>query len=91
MQGSNPCLVLMSKQQWYRQCKFEAPTELGKKVETAWIPEKFAKVGKRIYIGEKRPNPEPIWTVTHVYARRTAEWVNAHAMDHKNQRKVSDI
>jgi len=82
----------MSKQDsWYRQCRFETKTASGTKVDTAWIPEKFAQVGKRIYIGEKRPNPEEIWVVTAVFARQPESWVVQHQMDHKHQRKMSDI
>ncbi len=76
---------------WYRQCRFETPTEGGKKIDTAWIPEKFAKVGKKIYIGEKRPDPDEIWTVTHVFSRKPESYVVARQMDYKHQRKVSDI
>ena len=93
MQGSNPCLVLMrNKDPWYRQCRFETRTDSGGlKIDTAWIPEKFAKVGKKIYLGEKRPDPTPIWTVTHVFSRRRESYVVARRMDYKHQRKVSDI
>lgn len=81
----------MSKQRWYRQCRFEIETEGGRKVDTAWIPEKFAQVGKRIYLGEKRPDPEEVWTVTAVFARRPESWVVDRQMDHRHQRKVSDV
>ncbi len=82
---------MSKKEQWYKQCRFETRTDEGRKVDTAWIPEKFAKVGKKIYIGEKRPNPEEIWKVTHVFSRKPESWVVKHQMDHKHQRKMSDI
>lgn len=85
---------MSKKDPWYVQCRFETePTEKGKKVDTAWIPEKFAKVGKRIYIGDKRPSPEDteIWTVTAVFDRKPSSWVIERRMDYKHQRSVSDI
>ena len=82
---------MSKKEEWYRQCKFEVPTETGKKLDVAWIPEKFAKVGKKIYIGEKRPNPEEIWVVTHVFDRKSESWLVERQMDYKHQRKMSDI
>ena len=82
---------MSKKDPWYRQCRFETIGDGPKKFDVAWIPEKFAKVGKKIYLGEKRENPEPIWEVKEVYARRPESWVVEHQMDHKHQRKMSDV
>jgi len=82
---------MSKKDPFYRQCRFQTITGSPVKVDTAWIPEKFAQVGKKIYIGEKRPNPEEIWEVTHVFDRRPESWVVEHRMDHKHQRKMSDV
>jgi hypothetical protein len=78
------------KDPWYRQCKFKT-VEPPIKIDTAWIPEKFAKVGKKVYFGDKRPDPEPIWVVIEVYARKPESYVVARQMDYKHQRKVSDV
>jgi len=81
----------MSKKNiWYRQCKFKT-VKPPFKLDVAWIPEKFAKVGKKVYFGDKRENPEPIWEVQEVWARKPESWVVGHQMDHKHQRKMSDI
>ncbi len=82
---------MSKKDPFYRQCRFETITGSDKKVDTAWIPDKFAQVGKKIYIGRKRPDPKEIWKITHVFARRPESWVVARRMDHKHQREVSDV
>lgn len=82
---------MSKKEVWYVQCRFETKTSEGTKVDTAWIPEKFAKVGKKIYLGKKRPNPEELWRVTHTFDRKPASWLFKHEMDFKHQRKASDI
>jgi hypothetical protein len=81
---------MSKKDSWYRQCKFETVEE-PKKVDVAWVPEKFAAVGKKVYFGDKRPNPEPIWIVAEVYGRKPESWVVEHHMDHRHQRKMSDV
>ncbi len=92
--GSSPVppTIMSKKDTWYKQCRFETRTDSGGlKIDTAWIPEKFAKVGKKIYLGDKRADPQPIWTVTHVFARKPDSYVVSRQMDYKHQRKVSDI
>jgi hypothetical protein len=84
--------VMMSKKDpWYRQCTYEMPTEEGKKVDVSWIPEKFAKVGKKIYFGKRIDSPEELWTVVSVGGRQKESYLVERMMDYKHQRKMSDI
>lgn len=80
------------KDPWYKQCTYETPTGEGsKKVDVAWIPEKLAKVGKKIYFGKRTDAPTELWTVTSVGGRQRESFLVEHMMDYKHQRKVSDI
>jgi hypothetical protein len=81
----------MAKDPWYRQCTYETTTKDGKKLGTSWIPEKLAKVGKVIYFGKKTDTAKELWVVTSVGSRRCESYLVARMMDHKHQRKVSDI
>lgn len=51
----------------YRQCTFRTDGDaLGYSESSAFIPEKFAEVGKKIYFGKKTDKPDRIWTVVKV-------------------------
>lgn len=76
---------------WYRQCTYESPTENGKTVGHAWLPEHLAVVGKKIYFGKKTNNPERLWTVTSAGGRKSEDYLRAHERDYKTQRQASDI
>jgi len=76
---------------WYRQCYYESPTEDGKTVGVAWIPEHLAVVGKKIYFGKKTDKPVRLWTVTSVGGRKSEDYLREHERDYKTQRKASDI
>ena len=78
-------------QRFYRQCTYETPTEGGVTRATAWIPEKLAVVGKKIYFGKKTKNPEKLWTVISVGGRQSEEYIKAHERDYMTQRQASDI
>ena len=78
--------------EYYKQCEYESETENGLLKAVAWLPEKFAVVGKKIYFGNKTENPERIWTVTSVGDIRMSEkYVREHERDYKTQREASDI
>ena len=82
----------MKKDPWYKQCRYETSTENGGKiVGVSWIPEKLAKVGKKIYFGKRTNTPNELWTVTSVGGRQRESFLVEHMMDYKNQRKVSDV
>ena len=51
--------TMSKKDTWYRQCIYEMKTGEGKKVDTSWIPETLAKVGKKIWLHPEGP-PEGI-------------------------------
>jgi len=73
------------KEEWYRQCRF---TSNKGKLETAWIPEHGAKVGKRLYFDDDETE---IWTVQEVYDRQPESYLRERQMDYKHQRKMSDV
>ena len=80
------------KDPWYRQCKYrkiDPPHRIG----VSWIPEKLAKVGKRIYFGRKAVPGEKreLWEVMEVWARKRESEVVERQMDYKHQRKQSDV
>lgn len=76
----------------YRQCTYKAPNGL---TEIAWIPEKLAVVGKKIYFGSKTKTPETLWEVVSVsegpHGRLPESYLRAHERDYKTQREASDI
>lgn len=76
---------------WYRQCRYSSPTEEGKTVGVAWIPEHLAVVGKTIYFGKKTDKPERLWTVESVGGRMEEEVLRDRERDYLHQRKASDI
>ena len=77
----------------YRQCTFRTPPEGETYTEsTAYLPEKFAVVGKTIYFGKTTETPDKLWKVT--AASNTVQpesYVKAHERDFTTQREASDI
>lgn len=73
------------KNEYYRQCSFKSDKG---RVDTAWIPEHGAKVGKRMHFDDDETE---VWTVTAVYERQAADYLRERQQDYKHQRKVSDI
>lgn len=69
----------------YRQCRFKSNLN---KLETAWIPEHGAKIGKRLYFDGKT---DEIWTVLEVFAAQKESYLNEHRMAYRHQREMSDI
>lgn len=76
---------------YYRQCRFQSPTEDGYTEQVAWIPENLAVEGKQVYFGKKTDTPDRLWTVMEVGTRMTEDYVKAHERDYKTQREASDI
>jgi len=66
----------------YVQCTMRR----GNTEHTAWIPEKFAKVGKYIRIKEVDG-----WKVIRAGGKMDKKYVNDRSQDYKNTRKASDI
>jgi hypothetical protein len=80
------------KLSWFKQCTFISPTEEGHTVQTAWVPEKFAKVGRKVYFGKKTKTPERIWEVTVAGDKRiSSDYLAEHERDYLTQREASDI
>lgn len=75
----------MSKELWYVQC--ELLREDGA-LEVAWIPERFAQVGKALLIDGKVDHYP--CTVLKTYSKQKASIVISKERDYMNQRKVSD-
>ena len=74
---------------YYRQCTYKSTSGL---IETAWIPEKLAVVGKKIYFGNKTKTPETLWEVISASDGRHPEsYLRNHERDYKTQREASDI
>jgi len=70
---------------WYVQCKFFSNRN---RLETAWIPEHGAKLGKRLYFEEDKSE---VWTVIGVFARQRKSYLNEYQMGYRHQREMSDI
>jgi len=82
---------MSKKEHYYKQCVYETPTEQGVKRDTAWIPENLAKVGKLIYFGEKRDNPEELWTVVSVGNRMRESVLKKKEKTNRKYRESTDI
>ena len=80
------------KQGWYKQCTFRSPSEGGEFVQTAWVPERFAVEGKRVYFGKKTSSPDRVWFVASAGNKRLpGDYVAERERDYKTQRQASDI
>lgn len=72
---------------FYRQCAMKSQGTH----QVAWIPEKFAEVGRVLILGKRTPDA-PRWEVTIVGDMRLEEsYLVAHERDYKTQRQASDI
>jgi hypothetical protein len=61
-------------------------------METAWLPEKLAVLGKKVYFGNKTKEPEQLWEIVSVSDNRLPEsYLKEHERDYKTQRQASDI
>ena len=73
----------MAKPENYKQCKLK---HVNNCYQVAWIPSRFATVGKEISIkGEKG------WIVEKVYNERFSKEIFDGERDYLKQREVSDI
>ena len=77
---------------YYKHCTYKMPTATGNMMETAWIPESLAVMGKKIYFGKKNKTPVELWEVVSVSDNRLPEsYLREHERDYKSQREASDI
>lgn len=56
------------------------------KIQVSWIPEKYAKLGKVLKLGNNDG-----WVVTEKWEKENSKTVNILSQLYKHQRKVSDI
>ena len=77
---------------YYKHCTYRLPNSTGFVMETAWLPEKLAVIGKKIYFGQKTQENKTLWEIVSVADERLPEsYLLNHERDYKNQRKASDI
>lgn len=82
----------MSKQEWYRQCCFKKETKPHHyKTYVAWIPEKFAKMGKMLQLKFQDGSIEDGWKVTFVGGRELLDNLEKKSRDYLKQRDSSDM
>ena len=72
--------------QFYRQCWLSR----GNSRQMAWIPEKFAVMGRFLKLTEEGVS-EDGWQVVGVGTRLTEEYVRERSEDYKHTRRASDI
>ena len=72
--------------QFYVQCRLTR----GSARQTAWIPEKFARVGRVVRLTEAGVT-EDGWQVAGVGTRLTEDYVRERSRDYLSTRRASDI
>jgi len=60
-------------------------------VDTAWIPEACAKVGKYIKIKRENGSWDDGWEVVEVYSKKSIEYLDSKERDYLKQRNASDV
>ena len=75
------------KNEFHRHCLLQK----GELKTTAWIPEKFAKVGKYISLKQEKDNWDDGWKVITIGTRMRTEYMLDRSQDYKQTRKASDI
>lgn len=66
----------------FRQCELHK----GSLVRVAWIPSKFAKVGKIV-----RLHDDDGWRVVKVTSKMSSDFIRNREYDYRYQRRASDI
>jgi len=79
------------QQIWYRQCTFGKTLSEGRSTQTAWIPEKFAKLGDVLKFKNDDGTWDDGWVVELVGSRKTAKEVELDGSIWKKTRKHSDV
>ena len=72
--------------QFYIQCQLAR----GSARQTAWIPEKFARLGRHVRLTEGTWS-EDGWQVTGIGTRLAEDYVRERSRDYLQTRKASDI
>ena len=81
----------MSRNQFYYQCLLSKRIDAGIQSTVSWIPETFARQGGFVKLKSEDGTWVDGWKVSEVGAKRDAAYVESHEMDHRRQRKASDI
>jgi hypothetical protein len=72
----------MREVELYRQCTLERVTEKGRSIDVAYIPEKYAKIGKGIEHNNNGEWEGNVWTVTKM-SNKTADGKDISRKFHK--------
>jgi len=80
-----------AKMEFYVQCELKKQVENGFVYDIAWIPEKFATIGKQIKIKQEDDTWDCGWAVVKTYSRIEADKIEGCERDYLKQRKVSDV
>lgn len=81
----------MSKIKFYHQCVLSRQNASSVSTLVSWIPEDFATIGRAVKLKSEDGTWVEGWKVREVGSRQEAAYVENHAMDHRRQRKASDI
>lgn len=71
----------------FAQCRYRS----GNKVDVTWIPNKFAKVGQKIYFGKKEQENPEVWTILEVWKKRPYGEIKEREKDWDKHRDWTDI
>jgi len=71
---------------FYVQCTLKR----GSAIQTSWIPEKFAKVGKNIKL-KSGDSWEDGWIVANCWSKRSYDFLRKHEKDYLKIRDITDI
>ena len=78
--------------EFYYQCEMKKKiNDTSYIVDVAWIPAKFAKIGKWVKIKQENGTWDDGWQITYVGAKQKEEIVKDRERDYLNQRGVSDV
>jgi hypothetical protein len=76
---------------YYVQCDLRKQIETGLLCDVAWIPEKFAVIGKQVRIKQEDGTWDSGWMVAKRYAKMEEDEVEAAERDYLIQRESSDV
>jgi hypothetical protein len=80
----------MARDKYYCQCRLHKKTKTGVIIDTAWIPEKYARVEKHIRV-KIDDEWDPDWYVVCVWGKKEEKELAASERDYLKQREVSDV
>jgi hypothetical protein len=75
----------------YKQCELSKVVEGSTRLQTAWLPSKFAVVGKYVELKGEDGTWDNGWKVDAVFNTITEKEAVQKAYQYKNQREATDI